>query len=84
MVSVKTGLEKWGDKAKNALFDELNLFIKEKVFEQVVSPSNEQKKSALQVHFFMTKKRDGRIKARAVQWKITSTVFRRADIFSNS
>jgi hypothetical protein len=41
MVSVKTGLEKWGDKAKNALFDELNLFIKEKVFEQVVSPLNE-------------------------------------------
>jgi hypothetical protein len=47
MVSVKTGLEKWEDKAKIALFDELNHFIKEKVFEQVVSPSNEQKKSAL-------------------------------------
>jgi len=42
MVSVKTGLEKWGDKAKNALFDELSLLIKEKIFEQVVSPSNEQ------------------------------------------
>jgi hypothetical protein len=66
MVSVKTGLEKWGDKAKDALLDELNLFIKEKVFEQVVSPSKEQKKSALRVHCFMTEKRDGRIKARAV------------------
>jgi hypothetical protein len=66
MVSIKTGLEKWGDKAKNALFDELNLFKKEKVFEQVVSPSMEQMKSAFRVHCFMTKKRDGRIKARAV------------------
>jgi len=57
MVSVKTGLEKWGDKAKDALFDELNRFIKEKVFEQVVSPSNKQKKSDLRVHCFKTEKK---------------------------
>jgi len=37
MVSVKTGLEKWGDKAKDALLDELNLFIDQKVFEQEVN-----------------------------------------------
>jgi hypothetical protein len=46
--------------------DELNIFIKEEVFEQVVSPSEGQMKSGLRVHCFMTEKRDGRIKARAV------------------
>jgi hypothetical protein len=46
MVSVKSGLEKWGDRAKDALLDELNLFVKEKVFEQVITPLEEQKKSA--------------------------------------
>jgi hypothetical protein len=66
MVSVKSGLEKWGDRAKDALLDELNLFVKEKVFEQVITPLEEQKKSALRVHCFMTEKRDGRIKARTV------------------
>jgi len=35
MVSFKSGLEKWGDRAKDALLDELKLFIKENVFEQV-------------------------------------------------
>jgi len=29
MVSVKTGLERWGDRAKNALLEELNLFLEQ-------------------------------------------------------
>jgi hypothetical protein len=66
MVSVKAGLEKWGIKAKCALIDELNLFIDQKVFEQIINPTEEQKRRALRIHCFMTEKRDGRIKARAV------------------
>ena len=30
-VSVKAGLQKWGERAKEALSDELKLFIKEEV-----------------------------------------------------
>jgi len=66
MASVKSGLEKWGDRAKDALLNLLNLFIKEKVFEQVIAPLEEQKKTTLRVHCFITEKRDGRIKAWAV------------------
>jgi len=43
MVSVKVGLEKWGGKAKDALLDELNLFIKEEVFEQVINPTKSRR-----------------------------------------
>jgi len=46
MVSVKVGLEKWAGKAKDALLDELNLSIKEKVFKQVLDPTEIQKKNA--------------------------------------
>jgi len=44
--SVKVGLEKWAGKAKDALLDELNLSIKEKVFKQVLDPTEIQKKNA--------------------------------------
>lgn len=60
MVSVKTGLERWGSKMKDALLDELNLFIDQKVFEQVMNPTESQKKAALWVHCFMTEKQDGK------------------------
>ena len=66
MSSVKSGLEKWGDRAKDALLNLLNLFIKEKVFEQVIAPLEEQKKTTLRVHCFMTENSDGRITAHAV------------------
>lgn len=33
-LSVNAGLQKWGEKAKDALNDELKLFVKEEVFEQ--------------------------------------------------
>jgi hypothetical protein len=66
MVSVKAGLEKWGGKAKIALLDELNLFMEQDVFEQVVQPTEDQKKATLSLYCFMTEKPYGRIKARAV------------------
>jgi hypothetical protein len=47
MVSVKAGLEKWGEKAKDALLDKLNLFLEQEVFEQVILRTDDQIKSAL-------------------------------------
>jgi hypothetical protein len=50
MLSVKAGLQCWGDKAKDALVDEQKLFIKEKVFEAVFNSSEEQYKNVLHMH----------------------------------
>jgi hypothetical protein len=66
MVSDKAGLEIWGEKAKDALLDKLNLFLEQEVFEQLILPTDEQIKSAPRVHCFMTEKRDCWIKAHAV------------------
>jgi len=66
MLSVKSGLKRWGDKAKEALLDELKLFMTEEVFEQIKFPTNLQRKKALRIDCFITEKRDGRIKARVV------------------
>jgi len=65
MLSVKAGLQCWGDKAKDALVDEQKLFIKEKVVEAVFNSSEEQYKNVLHMHCFVVEKRDGWIKARA-------------------
>jgi hypothetical protein len=65
-LSVNAGLKRWGDRAKEALMDELKLFLKENVFEKLNEPSDDQKKLALCMHCFVVEKRDGRIKARAV------------------
>jgi hypothetical protein len=43
-LSVNAGLKKWGDEARNVLMDELNLFVKEEVFEVVENPSELQMK----------------------------------------
>ena len=59
-------MKKWGDRARDALMEELKLFLKEEVFKAVVNPSEDQKKNALRMHCFMVEKRDGWIKARAV------------------
>jgi hypothetical protein len=64
-LSVNAGLKKWGDNAKKALIDELKFLIKEEVFVGVINPTEEQKNSALRMHCFIVKKRDGS-KARAV------------------
>jgi len=66
MLSVKSGLKKWGEKAREAIMSELRLFITEEVFKKVKSPTEEQRRAALRIHCFITEKRDGRIKARAV------------------
>jgi hypothetical protein len=66
-LSVNAGLKKWGNDAKTALSDELKLFIKEEVFVGVKNPTEAQKNSALRMHCFIVQKRDGRIKARAVE-----------------
>jgi hypothetical protein len=66
LLSGSAGLKQWRDKAKEALMDELKLFMKEKVFEEMNNPSDDQKQKALRMHCFIIEKRDGRIKARAV------------------
>jgi len=40
-LSVHAGIKKWGDRAKDAVREELKLFVKEKVFEQVEEPTDE-------------------------------------------
>jgi hypothetical protein len=47
---VSAELKSWGDDAKKALLDELNLFVKEEVFESVKNPSEMQIKNALCMH----------------------------------
>jgi hypothetical protein len=42
------------------------MFLQLQVFAFVANPTEEQNRTALRVHCFLTKKRDGRIKARAV------------------
>jgi hypothetical protein len=64
--SVKTGIKKWSDKAREAVMEELRMFIKEKVFKGLRKPTAAQMKKALMIHCFVIEKRDGRIKARAV------------------
>lgn len=61
MLSLKAGIERWGKKAKEAMLDELRLFLSEEVFEQLHNPTREQMKMALRIHCFMVEKNDGRI-----------------------
>jgi hypothetical protein len=65
-LSIREGLRRFGQKGKKAILDKLQLFLDENVFELVRSPTREQIERALRVHCFLTEKRDGRIKARAV------------------
>jgi hypothetical protein len=62
-LSVRDGLRRFRQKGKEAILDELNLFLNEKVFKRIKNLTDEQ---ALRIHCFLTEKRDGRIKARAV------------------
>jgi len=65
-LSVHASVKRWGDRAKEAIKDELKTLIKEKVFEEVQKPTDAQIKKALMIHCFVIEKCDGRIKARAV------------------
>jgi len=81
-VSVNAGLEKWGDRAENALEEELKLFIKERVFENIISPTDEHIKKAFRMHCLITEKHDGRIKARAVADGRTQTRYLEEETYS--
>lgn len=65
-LSVQAGIKKWVDKTREAVRDELRLFVKEKVFKGLRKPTAAQMKRVLMIHCFVVEKRDGRIKARAV------------------
>ncbi len=66
LLSLKAGIKRWGKKAKEAMMDELRLFLNEEVFEGLKNPTRKQMEMALRIHCFVIEKRDGRIKARAV------------------
>lgn len=63
---MKAGLQRWGERAREALKNELNLFIQEEVFENIENINEEQKRNALRMHCFIVEKRDEKIIARAV------------------
>jgi len=65
-LSVREGLRKFGELGRIAIVEELQLFLDEQVFIFMDSLTDEQKQKALRIHCFLTEKRDGRIKARAV------------------
>jgi hypothetical protein len=65
-LSVREGLQKFGELGRIAIVEELQLFLDEQVFIFMDSLTDEQKQKALRIHCFLTEKRDGRIKARAV------------------
>jgi hypothetical protein len=62
-LSVHAGVRKWGEKAREAIKDELGMLHKERVFKGVPNPTQEQEQKALVIHCFVVEKRDGRIKA---------------------
>jgi hypothetical protein len=65
-LSVREGLRRFGEQGRRAIIEELQLFLNEQVFIFMSSLTDEQKRKALRIHCFLTEKRDGRIKARAV------------------
>jgi hypothetical protein len=65
-LSMQAGIKKWGDKAREAVRDELRMLIKEKMFKSLQKKTAAQMRKALMVHCFVVEKRDGRIKTRAV------------------
>jgi len=66
LLLVHAGVRKWGEKAKEAVREELRTLKKEEVFKEIRNPTSEQVKKALMIHCFVVEKRDGRIKAREV------------------
>ena len=64
---LKAGIKKFGQRGKDAASTEMNQLHERNCFEpvDVKSLSDEERKRALESLIFLTKKRDGRIKARA-------------------
>ncbi len=65
-LSVASSIKKWGDKAIQAVREELQMLLDEKVFRWVKKPSREQVDKALRIHRFVVEKRNRRVKARTV------------------
>ena len=56
LLSVHAGVRKWGEKAREAICDELKMLKKENVFKEVSNPTAEQVKKALMTHCFVMKR----------------------------
>ncbi len=67
MLSLKAGIKRWGNKAKEVMLDELRLFLSEEVFKQLHNPTRKQMEIALCIHCFVIKKRDGGLKQKLLQ-----------------
>jgi hypothetical protein len=52
-LALKSGIQMWGEKAIIVMRDELQLLLDEEVFEQIVCPTEEQKKKSLRMHCFV-------------------------------
>jgi len=50
-------LKRWRDKARDALLDELRLFLKEEVLEGVQKLTENYKQKALRMHCFIVEKK---------------------------
>ncbi len=62
-LSVHAGVRKWGEKAREVIKDELRMLHKERVFQGVPNPTQEQEQKAFIIYCFVVDERDGRIKA---------------------
>jgi hypothetical protein len=81
-LSLKTGVKMWGEKGMIARRDELQMLLDEEVFEQIVDPTEEQKRKAFRMHCFVVEKRDIRIKPRAVADGRTQTRYTEEETYS--
>ena len=84
-LSVNAELKRWGEDAKKALNDKLNLFIKEEVLVGVEYPNEAQKKNTLRTHCFIASREkgwpyQGKSSSRR---KITRALLGRGDIFAH-
>jgi hypothetical protein len=67
-LSLKVGLKCWGEKAKDAACSEMKQLLMRNTFEPLLwkNLDDDQKKTVLESHMFLTEKRDGKIKGRTV------------------
>lgn len=81
-LSVASSIKKWGDKAIQAVREELQMLLDEKVFIWVKKPSREQVDKALRIYCFVVEKRNGRVKARTVADGRTQKSFLEEETYS--
>jgi hypothetical protein len=56
LLSVHAAVRKWGEKAREAICDELKMLKKENVFKEVSNLTAKQVKKALMIHCFVMKR----------------------------